>query len=271
MLLREVGQIDRYENSGRTGQWFRGTVGLIVVVNLSAIVLSTFPELAKLDRLFDLISYISSVVFTVEYAYRIINAIRIHAAWRYIFSFMGMVDFICILPFVLPTMLSFSAEASKMMVFPHVFLIFKVLRYSKAFEAMRDILRLVRPQLQLVLAVSFTFVTFSSILMYYVERGAQPEVFSSVGEGFWWAVITMTTVGYGDVYPVTGLGKFLAAFLALVGMGMIALPAGIISSAFSTWSQQKNLNADADKECTCPHCGHQIEKTPANNDKDLVE
>ncbi len=87
--------------------------------------------------------------------------------------------------------------------------------------------------------------------MYYVENDAQPENFASIGHAFWWAIATLTTVGYGDVYPVTGLGKILSAIIALIGIGFVALPTGIISSAFIEQIKEN-------KESKCPHCGGKL-------------
>jgi voltage-gated potassium channel len=99
----------------------------------------------------------------------------------------------------------------------------------------------------------------SSTLMYYIEHDDQPEQFASIGDAFWWSIATLTTVGYGDVYPVTGLGKLLSGIIALIGIGFVALPTGIISSAFI-----EKIQADKKikKECTstnCPNCGEKVE------------
>jgi voltage-gated potassium channel len=92
----------------------------------------------------------------------------------------------------------------------------------------------------------------SSTLMYYVENEAQPDKFENIGQSLWWSVATLTTVGYGDIYPITGLGKFLSSVIALIGIGFVALPTGIISSAFIARMQKDKEN---EKECLCPKCG----------------
>ena len=91
--------------------------------------------------------------------------------------------------------------------------------------------------------------------MYYIEREYQPEAFSSIPAAMWWAVATLTTVGYGDVYPITFLGKIIGSFIAVLGVGLFALPAGIIASGFITEIQKKSENANI-----CPHCGKDISK-----------
>ena len=95
--------------------------------------------------------------------------------------------------------------------------------------------------------------------MYYMENEAQPEKFGDIGQSMWWAVATLTTVGYGDVYPITGTGKFLSAVIALIGIGFVALPTGIISSAFIAKVQKKKENKRLENQsCECPNCGHKI-------------
>ncbi len=101
--------------------------------------------------------------------------------------------------------------------------------------------------------------------MYYIEKDAQPEAFQNIGQGFWWAVATLTTVGYGDIFPVTGLGKFISGLIALLGIGLVALPTGIISSAFMNEIENKKKDTNT---CTfdhtimttryCPHCGEKL-------------
>lgn len=96
-----------------------------------------------------------------------------------------------------------------------------------------------KEELETAYTASFITICFSAILMYYIERGAQPEVFKNIGDGIWWAIITFATVGYGDIYPVTPLGKLLGCIICLVGVAMVAIPTGIISSSLSTLYKKK--------------------------------
>ncbi len=102
--------------------------------------------------------------------------------------------------------------------------------------------------------MAFILLILSSTLMYYIESEVQPDKFGNIGESLWWSVATLTTVGYGDVFPITGVGKILSAIIALIGIGFIALPTGIISSAFIGKIQE--LKAEKEyKKCKCPNCG----------------
>ena len=106
----------------------------------------------------------------------------------------------------------------------------------------------VREELETAYTASFITICFSAILMYYIERNAQPEVFKNIGDGIWWAIITFATVGYGDIYPITFLGKLLGCIICLVGVAMVAIPTGIISSSFINIVQKKEQREKFNKE-----------------------
>lgn len=116
---------------------------------------------------------------------------------------------------------------------------FKLIRHSRSFRIIGRALSAVKEELETAYTASFITICFSAILMYYIERGAQPEVFKNIGDGIWWAIITFATVGYGDIYPVTPLGKLLGCIICLVGVAMVAIPTGIISSSFINIIQKK--------------------------------
>ena len=114
----------------------------------------------------------------------------------------------------------------------YVLIIFKLIRYSRSFQMIGTALKTVREELITAYTACGIMLGFSGILMYYIERNAQPEAFENIGDGFWWAIVAFTTVGYGDIYPITPLGRLLSSIISLIGIAMIAIPTGIISSAF---------------------------------------
>ena len=118
-----------------------------------------------------------------------------------------------------------------------------------------DVFKDTKGELSITLFVTFILMVLSSTLMYYIEGDAQPEKFANIGESMWWAVATLTTVGYGDIYPITAAGKLISGFIAIVGIGFIALPTGIISSAFIEKIQKKG---DKSNICSCPNCGNEL-------------
>ena len=128
----------------------------------------------------------------------------------------------------------------------NIFIIFKLIRHSRSFRVIGKALASVKEELETAYTASFITICFSAILMYYIERSAQPEVFENIGDGIWWAIITFATVGYGDIYPITPLGKLLGCIICLVGVAMVAIPTGIISSSFINIVQKKEKKQGED-------------------------
>ena len=126
-----------------------------------------------------------------------------------------------------------------LVVLAYVLIIFKLIRYSRSFQMIGTVLRTVREELVTAYTACGIMLGFSGILMYYIERYAQPEAFENIGDGFWWAIVAFTTVGYGDIYPITPLGRLLSSIISLIGIAMIAIPTGIISSAFMSMLIEK--------------------------------
>lgn len=162
----------------------------------------------------------------------------VKARLKYTFSFYGFVDFVAVLPCIL-TYIYWDTEVVHVIILPYIFIIFKLIRHSRSFRIIGRALSAVKEELETAYTASFITICFSAILMYYIERGAQPEVFKNIGDGIWWAIITFATVGYGDIYPVTPLGKLLGCIICLVGVAMVAIPTGIISSSFTNIIQKK--------------------------------
>ena len=135
-----------------------------------------------------------------------------------------------------------------------LFRLFKLGRYSAAIKLFGRVLKAKREELFITAFAIFIILTISSSLLYYVEHKAQPEVFSSIPAAMWWGVATLTTVGYGDIYPITTLGKFLGAIISLLGIGLFAMPAGILSAGFI-----EEIRKTKETAKTCPHCGEKLD------------
>lgn len=145
--------------------------------------------------------------------------------------FYGIIDCVAILPFVVIYLYKETPHVH-LVVLAYVLIIFKLIRYSRSFQMIGTVLKTVREELITAYTACGIMLGFSGILMYYIERNAQPEAFENIGDGFWWAIVAFTTVGYGDIYPITPLGRLLSSIISLIGIAMIAIPTGIISSAF---------------------------------------
>ncbi|MEG1563235.1 MAG: ion transporter [Bacteroides sp.] len=229
-----------------TSKVFQYVVLFFIVGSITAIILSSFQFARPFALWLFAFTHLSSIVFTIEYVLRILVA-PLHnpkkkayrARWHYLFSFYGLVDFVAILPFLL-VYLYWDTEIVHLIILPYVFIVFKLIRYSKSFRLIGSVLHEVKDELITAYTACGIMVCFSAILMYYIERGAQPEAFANIGDGLWWSIVAFTTVGYGDIFPITPLGKVLSSIISLIGIAMIALPTGIISSAFMSTMQKKN-------------------------------
>ena len=215
---------------------------LFILSSITSVVLSSFKDFQQYSWLFQSFIHFASLVFLIEYVLRIYSAPALYpdlpayrSRLKYIFSFYGLVDLVAVIPFV---MTYFYWD---IIILPYVFVVFKLIRYSTAFQLILKVMKSVRSELLTAFTACLIIICFSAILVYFVEKGAQPEVFKNIGDSMWWAVITFTTVGYGDIYPVTPIGRILCAFISFVGIAMLAIPTGIISSAFIA-SMKDRLN-----------------------------
>lgn len=216
-----------------------------IIISIVAVIASSYEEMKPYKILLFLIIYASSFVFLAEYIARIVSAPAKYpdmkpykARLKYTFSFFGFVDFVAILPAIL-TFRYWNTPIVHVLILPYVFTIFKLLRHSKSFRIIGDTLISVKDELITAYSACLILISFAAILMYYLEREAQPDVFRNIGQGFWWCVVTFTTTGYGDIYPITPLGKLIGGIISLIGIAMIALPTGIIGSAFMNTIQKR--------------------------------
>ena len=212
----------------------------LILVNLVAVVLESVPSIeARYLTLFDTIEYISLVVFTLEYALRLWSAIEhgphhhlvpAQARLKYALSAPGIVDLISVLPFWLALVL--STDFRFILVFRMVRL-FKIARYSPAMRSLLDVLYSERRALFGCLVIGMGAALVAASLMHLAEGKIQPDKLGTIPDALWWAVVTLGTIGYGDVVPITPLGKLVATGTIFIGLIMIALPVGIIANAFS--------------------------------------
>ncbi|MBQ4439993.1 MAG: ion transporter [Kiritimatiellae bacterium] len=222
-------------------------VTALIVASVTAVFLSTFELPSQARRALGYLEAFASIVFTVEYALRFYIAKNRR---RYVFSPMALVDLAAILPFYLPMLLPPSMLGMRIL---RLSRLLRVLKLNRYFEAVARVGRVIRDKRRELVGSSLfvlLVMVISSLLMYSCEHDAQPEVFRNAFSGLWWAVATLTTVGYGDIYPVTAAGKILGAVIALSGVGVVAIPTGIITSGL--------LENSKPEKRICPHCGREI-------------
>lgn len=243
---------------GRLGWYADYFIAALIVVNVVAVMLETVdPLFAAYGREFLAFEAISVTIFTIEYFGRLWAATEHpeydHPIWgrlRYAVSPYMIIDLLAILPFLLGAIVDLRfLRALRLLRFLRLL---KLARYSESIQLFFDALRLKREELVIASIVGTILLLVASGGMYFAERNAQPDAFSSIPAALWWGVVTLTTVGYGDVTPVTPLGQVLGAVVAVMGIGIFALPASILASGF--------IEAARGQTVRCPHCREEILK-----------
>lgn len=243
-------------------------IGLIVL-NVILVILDTFSGVpAPVRTVSGYIETISVAIFTVEYILRLWTSTYIYtdkspfvARVRYAFSFMAIVDLLAIMPFYLPFIVSIDLRVLRMLRLLRMLRVLKVNRYTSALFMVGDVLKRKATQLLSSMFVVLILMVVASLLMYNIESEAQPDVFQNAFSGMWWAVATLTTVGYGDIYPITVMGKVLSAIIALLGIGLVAVPTGIISAGFMEYISEQNVTQEPSDKIKhyCPYCGKKLD------------
>ena len=217
------------QSDTRAGRAFDITVQSLILVSLVSFSIETLPHLSKETRFcLYVVEVVTVALFTIEYGLRVIVA---NNRLAFVFSFYGMVDLIAILPFYMSTRV--DLRAIRVLRLFRVFRIFKFMRYTQAIRRFREAFADIKEELVLYFLATALLLFLSSVGIYYFERDAQPQHFASVFHSLWWSIITLTTVGYGDVYPVTIGGRVFTGIILLIGLGVIAVPAGLLASALT--------------------------------------
>jgi len=234
-------------------------IGLIALNIVALVVESVEPVRALWPPLFDVFEAVSVALFTAEYVLRVWSctanreyAQPIAGRLRFAARPLVIVDLLAVLPFYLP-FIGMDLRFVRAIRLLRLFRVAKLGRYSQAIRTLGRVLVAKRGELGVTLFVLFLLLLVASCFLYFAEHEDQPEAFASIPAAMWWGVATLTTVGYGDVYPVTVAGKLVAAVVAILGIGMFALPAGILGSGFVEEMQRRKRPIT-----TCPHCGKGI-------------
>ncbi|MBI9095551.1 MAG: ion transporter [Sphaerochaeta sp.] len=245
---------------------FDWSLVILISLNVFSVILESFSTLKlRYLGLFSSFEFISVIIFTIEYLLRIWTSDlkyprrnRSISILAFMFSGMAIIDLLSILPFYIPLATSIDLRVLRVLRFTRMLRILKIGRYSASMALIGRVLKRSKSDLVVTLFVTFLLLLLASSLMYYVENPVQPDKFPNIVASSWWTIITLTTVGYGDVYPVTVLGKILGGVIALFGIGLVALPTGIISSGFMEEIRLKN-QSEVKKNKVCQHCGKPID------------
>ncbi len=234
----------------------------LISLNVLAVIFGTVDSVQErhgaLLRWFEIVSV---GIFTIEYAGRVWSCVTtreyagaVRGRLRFATRGMSLIDLLAIAPFYLP-FLGLDLRFVRVLRLMRVVRVAKVGRYYSSLSLIAVVLKKKKEELVLTTALMLILLVLSASVMYYCEHGAQPEQFPDIPATLWWAVVTLTTVGYGDVFPVTTVGRLVASVIAVLGIGMFALPTGILGAGFVEEIQKRKS-----KPRRCPHCGKDLDE-----------
>lgn len=249
------------------------SLGLVVLIllNVLAVILGSVESLeVQYGTLFDRFESFSVAVFLAEYLLRVWSCTdvpryrsTVTGRLRYMLAPLAIIDLLSILPTLL-LWTGVDLRFLRMLRLVRMLRLAKLGRYSEALQLMGHVLIQKRESLLLSLLIMFLVLVVSSSLMFMVEHDQQPEAFSSIPTAMWWGIMTLTTVGYGDIYPITPLGKLLGAFISILGIAMFALPTAILGAAFFEFT---DLRKRPPEPTRCPHCGKPMDDDSVEHEK----
>ena len=228
------------DNTSPSGKIFDYFIQILIFLSLFAVSLETLPDkgfiLAKILEFFEIFCL---SVFSIEYLLRIFVAKN---RFKYIFSFYGIVDFLAVAPFFFPTKEVIDLRFLRAFRIFRLFRALKLIRYSKAINRLTTAIDIVKEELVLFFVIILILIFMVSAGIYFFENEAQPDIFKSIFHSMWWSIVTLTTVGYGDAYPITMGGKVFTFFVLIIGVGVVTIPAGLVGSALSEARNLEKIN-----------------------------
>lgn len=238
----------------------------LIILNVLSIILASYNGIYVTCNIFlEYFEFLSVIIFSIEYLLRLWTAdlqynygSKLSKRLKFTTSKYGLIDLIAILPFYLPFIFSIDLRVLRILRLFRLLRILKLRRLSKSLKTISSVLKETKDELSTTMFVAFILLIISSTLIYFIENEVQPQKFENIGQSFWWSVGAFTTVENSDVYPITGIGKFLRTVIALIGIGFVALPTGIISSAFIEKVQKEKFQNEIHE---CPNCGTHYNKS----------
>ncbi|MEG0288140.1 MAG: ion transporter [Carnobacterium sp.] len=241
---------------------FDFTIVTAILANLVLTIYSTFDSSIDYAGIIHTVEMATVILFTIEYGLRIWtanylypNTSKSRAIFKYAFSFTGLVDFLSFFPFYLPFFFPDGAVAFRIFRVVRILRLFRINQYYDSLNVITDVLKNKKQQLISSVFIIFVLMTAASLVMYNFEHAAQPDVFTNAFSGFWWAASSLLTVGYGDIYPITLAGKLFGIVITFLGVGMVAIPTGILSAGFV---EQLTTVQEPNSIQYCPHCGKKL-------------
>lgn len=230
-------------------------IALVIVINLIVTLVQTFDFSAPFMTLLKTIDWLTMVIFGIEYVLRVWTAEYLYpkesvlkAKLKYMGSFFGIIDMLTFLPYFLPIFFPAGIVAFRMFRVARIFRLFRINTYYDAFNVITDVLVEKKDQMFSSVCIIMILMIASSLCMYSLEHDIQPDKFQNAFSGIWWAMSTLLTVGYGDIYPITSAGRIVGIFIAFLGVGTVAIPTGIISAGFvEQYTKLKTISTYSDE------------------------
>jgi len=246
----------------------------LIILNVIAIFLESIPPISKeYHQLFHLFDVFSVIVFSIEYLLRLFvadfvypNLSRFKAVIKYMRSPLGVIDLLAILPFYVPFFIELDLRILRIFRLFRIVRLLKLGHYVSSFNLIMKVIKNKSSELLVTLSIALVILFLTSILMFNIEYEAQPDKFQSIFHALWWSVATLTTIGYGDIFPITPYGQVLAAITAIFGIGLIAIPTSIISMGFldelsnikKKKEEKEEIEEVKENYKYCPHCGKKL-------------
>jgi len=242
----------------------------LIVLNVIAVMMETVhPLYENHKKLFDTFDLISVIIFTVEYVLRVWSCTHdpkykgsIKGRIKYMLTPGALIDLLAFLPTYFHAFLDFDLRILRLLRFFRFFRLFRLTAYTKSAQMIFNVFKSRGNELLLSFTMVLFLIIIASCLLFFAEHNAQPDSFSSIPATIWWAVVTLTTTGYGDMAPITTLGKILAGTIMLTGVALFALPAGIITVGFL----EEFRSVKKHKGRNCPHCGKPLDDQHRHED-----
>ena len=234
-IIRFFREVTEKPKSSKWGRVFDLTSHSIIMLSLLSLSLESLPALSAYKTTLIKLDIIFMLLFTIEYSIRVIGAPH---RLRFVFSPLGIMDLIAILPFYISIGM---VDLRSIRIFRLIRLLnsLNIIHYNQTMRNLRDAIYDVREELLTFFITTFFVLFLASVGIYHFENQAQPEIFQSIPHCFWWAIVTLTTVGYGDMYPVTAEGKIFTICILFVGLGMISVPSALLASSLVKQAQKK--------------------------------
>lgn len=244
--------IEKGEKGDTISKIFDIFILILICLNVLSVFVETFKISSRVRTILSDIELFSIIIFSIEFILRVWtaeflyeNLSPIKSKIKYIFSFMALIDLFAILPFYIPFVIKVDLRVLRILRLFRLSRIVKANRYTKSLQKVIDVIKDKSAELFSAILMLFILMLISSVLIYYIESPAQPDVYTNALSGLWWSIAIFTSVWLGDIYPITAAGKILCALMAVFGVAIIAVPTGIISSGFVESGAE---NEDDDKQ-----------------------